>query len=219
MVMADPLEPDAGDDVVANETDGNVEAEPTRPARSGLRSLDRRTIGICVCVAVLFALVAGLVTAKLTEDDGTTNRASLSSAKVNTATLLATKVRTVAGTPTTFRASLTGKPVLVNFWSQSCGPCKEEMPLLEQVHQTDKRIDVLGVDTLDRVDLAKVVAKRRKITYPWIVDLNGDLANAAKSVLLPTSLLLDAKGKVLASKIGAFDDRAAVDAWIAKHLP
>ena len=219
MVMADPLEPDAGDDVVANETDGNVEAEPTRPARSGLRSLDRRTIGICVCVAVLFALVAAFVTSKVTEDPTPKDHADLVPAKVDLAKLLAVPLKTENGQDTTFQALVGTKPVLLNLWQQSCAPCVSEMPLLDTVHKSDGRVAVIGIDTQDRVGLAKQMAKQTKITYPWLRDPKGDFFYEAKGVGLPTSLLIDATGKkVLGVKQGPFDNRADVDAFLDKYL-
>ena len=49
-------------------------------------------------------------------------------------------------------AGLTGRPRLVNIWASWCGPCREEMPWLQQAHDTGE-VDVLGVDAEDQAKL------------------------------------------------------------------
>lgn len=211
--MADPLEPDAPDVADDAEATGGANAAPRRPA------LTARMIGICVCIALLFALVAGLITAKLTGDDRPTDQLSTLSAKINSRKLLSVPLRTVAGKETTFQASLHAKPVLVNLWSQSCIPCTNEMPLLEKIHTGDDRVDVVGVDTQDRIDLAKQMAKQTGITYPWFQDTTDDFLYEAKAVGLPHTVLLDPSGKVLATKTAQFHSVSEIRSWLTRYLP
>ncbi len=45
---------------------------------------------------------------------------------------------------------LTGRPTLVNLWATWCGPCREEMPLLQAAHgRHGEQIRFLGVDVQD----------------------------------------------------------------------
>jgi thiol-disulfide isomerase/thioredoxin len=108
---------------------------------------------------------------------------------------------------------------VVNLWQQSCTACVAEMPLLEQVNQTDPRVSLVGIDVQDRVDYAKKMAKQTGITYPWLRDDDGNFFYAAQGTQLPKTLLLSPQGKVLAVQNSAFKDRAQVDAWLQKHLP
>jgi thiol-disulfide isomerase/thioredoxin len=197
---------------------------PSPPRRR--RRIDGRTLAICVCVALIAAVIAGLVTSKVT---GTSNNDAGSrrpkfglvpaeSVKIDVDKMLDTKLQTVAGAPTTLRASLGTKPLVVNLWQQSCTACVAEMPLLERVNQTDPRVALVGIDVQDRLDYAKKMAKQTGITYPWLRDDSGDFFYAAEGTQLPKTLLLSPQGKVLAVQNSTFKDRAQVDAWLQKHL-
>ena len=59
-------------------------------------------------------------------------------------------------------------PALVNLWASWCGPCREEMPLLEEFHQQHgDEVSVLGIDYQDAqpVKAAELVAQTG-VTYP-----------------------------------------------------
>lgn len=182
------------------------------------RRLDGRTLGICVCLAVIAALVAGLVATKVTHEDSSGDHLSLTSTKVDGKELLASKVTTVENRSVPFSTLTGAKPVLVNLWQQSCTPCVKEMPLLDQLHRTTTDVSVLGIDVQDDLGLAQGMAKKTRITYPWVRDPAGDFFAAAKGVGLPTSILLSPAGKVLGTKQGAFTSESALKRWVAQHL-
>ncbi len=202
--------------------------EPTSPPNPSpprlRRRIDGRTLAICLCIAVVAAVVAGLVASKFTsksnDDAGRRDpKISLVSDKINVDQLLDTKLQTVAGAPTTLRKSLGTKPLVVNLWQQSCTACVAEMPLLEEVNQTEPRVALVGIDVQDRLDYAKKMAKQTGITYPWLRDDEGDFFYAAQGTQLPKTLLVGTDGKILAVQNRTFKDRADIDAWLQKHLP
>lgn len=113
-----------------------------------------------------------------------------------------------------------GKPVVLNLWASNCPPCVQEMPAIERVHQQLKdRVTFVGVDTQDpsRDDADKLVAKTG-VTYDLVVDQNGELAQALDVVVLPTTVLVDANGRVVTSKAGAVDEDR-LNALIDKAFP
>lgn len=183
-----------------------------------------------MCVALIGAIASYLVAVALLDrrDSGGDRAAAgpapqveLTSGAVDSTKLLATKLQTTDGQPTTWGAVLgdgDGKAALVNLWQQSCTPCVREMPLLERVHRQDDRVDVIGVNTQDRPDLAQAMADQTGITYPWWRDPSGDFFYAAQGVGLPTTLLVDPAGKVLATRTGPFDSVADVTSWLDDHL-
>ncbi|MET0479205.1 MAG: TlpA disulfide reductase family protein [Actinomycetota bacterium] len=94
----------------------------------------------------------------------------------------------VARTQPQFQADLDGlrgRVVVVNFWASWCGPCREEMPALEETSKAyakaDKPVTVIGVDASDvRSEAAKFLAEVG-VTYPTVYDQAGLRGGVAAS--------------------------------------
>ncbi len=109
------------------------------------------------------------------------------------------------GGETTF-ADFRGKVVLVNFWATWCAPCVREMPSLERLHRAlaGEGFTVLAISQdrggagvvapfLSRLDLQRL---------PVYLDPKGKLARAFALRGLPTSFVLDRRGRVVAGLVG-----------------
>ncbi len=104
--------------------------------------------------------------------------------------------------------SLRGHPVLVNFWGSYCAPCKEELPVLETVYRRYRArgVVVLGVDAEDDTRAqARAMARRFGLTYPIVSDVRGDVADRYNIQGTPTSVFVDAAGRVRGVAVGAVD--------------
>jgi thiol-disulfide isomerase/thioredoxin len=114
----------------------------------------------------------------------------------------------LGGGPEVDLASLEG-PVILNLWASNCGPCRQEMPALQDFYEKyGDRVHVLGVDYQDRQPAAALeLAKRSGVRYPLVADPGGDL-NAADPVPviigIPYFVFLDADGDVSVA-IGGVD--------------
>lgn len=200
-------------------------AESPSPAsqQRGLRGLPRRTVAICLCLATIGALLAALVATTIVEGSktsGSVPQAELEPiGEVDIDRLLSVALTTVDGQPTTLAAHLDQRPMVLNIWAQSCVPCVEEMPLLETAHQSNPDVAFLGVDTQDRLDRAKQLAAQTGITYPWIQDPTGNFFYEAGATGMPTTLMLDRRGRILATRTGAFADQTDLQVWIDEHRP
>src|SRR4051794_1853253 len=176
-----------------------------RPSRSRKR-LDGRTLGICVCVALLAATAAGLIVHHFVKDSkGSSSAASpnLSLRSSNPDKALHSPLTTFDGKKTTLAANL-GTPMVVNLWASTCTPCLTEMPALEKAHQRHKdTVKFIGVDVRDLTSAGKKMIRRTGISYYALQDRSGDFSLAAEAVGLPTTLLIDKKGHVVASHTGA----------------
>lgn len=103
-------------------------------------------------------------------------------------------------------SSLRGKPVLVNFFASTCVPCVTEMPDLEEVHQQlGDQVTFLGLALQDRVEDARALVKRTGVTYRTAQDRDASVITALGGIVLPTTVLLDADGKILATHSGQLD--------------
>lgn len=124
-----------------------------------------------------------------------------------------------AGTPVAL-ATLKG-PLLVNLWSPTCGPCREEMPALEKFYQQyGAQVPVLGIDYLYPVPrIALQTAIKRGITFPLADDPSGALQGSALRVHgLPTTFLLTADGTVKFVSAGGMKSEAVVVAKVSAAL-
>ena len=193
-------------------------ADPTRSRR--IFGIQARTLAICVCVALIGAILAGLVASSVLDNGSNPTpkgTALVPAGKVTRDRLLAVSLETVKGEPTTLRDHLDGRPLVVNLWAQSCPPCVREMPLLQEASITNPGISFIGVDPYDEVGAATAMAEKTGITYPWLRDLTGNFFYEAQAAAMPTTLLLDPKGNALASKTGDFKSVAELQRWIDKH--
>jgi peroxiredoxin len=105
-------------------------------------------------------------------------------------------------------AQLKGKKVVIlDFWSIYCASCIEEMPRLIEIHNefSKKGLQVIGVN-LDSFGTHRVVkfmqGMENKITFPVIIDKTRQIATSFNAMVLPTTLLIDASGKIRFYHVG-----------------
>ncbi len=100
-----------------------------------------------------------------------------------------------------------GRWVVLTFWATWCGPCRWEMPSLDELHQSRQAagLSVLGV-TVDRtVEPAERFVEDYGLTFPNLWDSSGRAAEIYRADSIPLSYLVDPAGRVTAMSIGARD--------------
>ena len=104
------------------------------------------------------------------------------------------------GQPVELRAVASrNKVVLVNFWATWCGPCRIELPQFAKLYK-EKRgrgLEILAVNE-DREDgkLTEYL-KEKPLSFPVLVDKDGEVAKQYGVEAFPTSVLIDGNGRVL----------------------
>jgi len=100
-----------------------------------------------------------------------------------------------------------GKVVVVDFWATWCHGCKTEIPWFMEFQNKykDSGLAVIGV-SLDEDGWKSVrpFVEEKKMNYPVVIG-NGDLAKRYGVDSMPMTLLIDRKGKLVASYIGLVD--------------
>jgi peroxiredoxin len=95
-------------------------------------------------------------------------------------------------------ADLKGQVVMINFWATWCGPCRQEMPLLAQLHDKYEPLGftMLGVNV--EPDSAAAVAwlKGVPVTFPILFDTDSAVAGRFGVEGMPSSVLVDRNGQV-----------------------
>ncbi|KQO09917.1 hypothetical protein ASF06_06635 [Agreia sp. Leaf244] len=105
-------------------------------------------------------------------------------------------------------AGYTGDVLVVNFWYAACAPCRLEAPDLEDTYQKvkDQGVEFLGVNVRDQAATAKEFSATFGVSYPSIIDINGDaqlsFAGDVAPNAVPTTLILDREGRVAARILG-----------------
>ena len=93
---------------------------------------------------------------------------------------------------------LKGQVVMLNFWASWCGPCRQEMPLLDQMH---KRYSALGF-TLVGVNVEANTAdaerwlKDTPVSFPVLFDRDSKVSKLYDVSAMPSTVFIDRKGNV-----------------------
>jgi len=126
----------------------------------------------------------------------------------------------LGGGPDVNLAGLRGAPLVLNFWSQTCGPCRAESPLFQQVHEAaGNRVRVLGIDWQDpRPGYAIGFADELGLTYPQIADPDGATRAPLRITALPITVFADADGQIVHTEFGAVDSVDELTTLIGDHL-
>ncbi len=116
--------------------------------------------------------------------------------------------------------SLRGKTVVLNFWASWCGPCRDEMPLLQQGSRRwqGKNVIFVGVNGKDvRGDARKFIA-RYGVTYPNVYDGKGSTLGRYGVTGFPETYFIDKTGKVRYRIAGPVREAADIDGGIRRAL-
>lgn len=124
------------------------------------------------------------------------------------------------GKPVDLVAALAGKPALLNLWAYWCGPCAEELPLLQQFsQQAGNALTVLTVHSDQGTAKALSRLSGLNIHLPGVEDPNAKVRTAVGApAVLPISVLLRADGTVAKVVVRPFTSVEDISATVAAEL-
>jgi peroxiredoxin len=91
-----------------------------------------------------------------------------------------------------------GDVVMINFWATWCGPCRQEMPLLNDLYGRYQRVgfNLLGVNIDDDSRRAMKMVEELGVNFPVLFDENKEVSKLYAVEAMPVTVLVDREGKV-----------------------
>mgnify|MGYP001823438726 FL=1 len=91
-----------------------------------------------------------------------------------------------------------GKVVLINFWASWCGPCRQEMPILDRLHQRyeETGFAVLGVNVEGEDAPAQKIVDKTNVTFPVLIDEGQKVSELYDLEAMPSTVVVDRDGLV-----------------------
>ena len=95
-------------------------------------------------------------------------------------------------------SELKGQVVMINFWASWCGPCRQEMPLLQQIQAKYEPLGftLLGVNVEPDSAEAEKWLKNVPVTFPILFDRENSVSARFGVEAMPSSVLIDREGNV-----------------------
>lgn len=104
-------------------------------------------------------------------------------------------------------ADLRGHPVLINFWATWCGPCQQEMPLIEQYYKKYKPdLVVLAVNSAEPQTDVQTFVTNHNLSFPVLLDPDYKVEDLYKVRAFPTTFFVDKSGTIRYQQIGVLSE-------------
>ena len=93
---------------------------------------------------------------------------------------------------------LRGDVVMINFWASWCGPCRQEMPILNDLYKRYRRagFTILGVNVEANTSDAKRYLKEVPVTFPILHDTQSEVSKMYDVDAMPTTVMVDRNGNM-----------------------
>jgi len=101
-------------------------------------------------------------------------------------------------------ATFRGRPLMINFFASWCDPCREEMPLINELAAKSGKdgYGVLGIAVEDTRAAIMQYAQEAKLVFPIALDLNSTVKRAYRIFGPPATFFIDGQGTIRDVVIG-----------------
>ncbi len=91
-----------------------------------------------------------------------------------------------------------GDVVMINFWATWCGPCRQEMPLLDDLYNRYERVgfNLLGVNIDDDSGRAMDMIRELGVNFPVLFDARKEVSKMYDVDAMPVTVIVDREGTV-----------------------
>ena len=118
-------------------------------------------------------------------------------------------------------SSLRGSPVMLNFWATWCGPCRIEMPFIQEIYDEwqDKGLVILAINIRETSSEVQQFMQSNNFSFPVLLDINGDVSAMYQIHGIPTTLFIDKDGIIKDKRIGSFNNAAEIEDYLNLIMP
>ena len=112
------------------------------------------------------------------------------------------------GNEITLSALMDGKPTVLNFWASWCGPCRSEMPHIQEAYERlGGEVSFVMINMTDgqreTQESAEEYMAESGWTFPIYFDSDYDAAMTYGAYSLPQTYFIDAEGRLIAAARGS----------------
>ena len=95
-------------------------------------------------------------------------------------------------------AEYKGQVVMINFWASWCGPCRQEMPLLESIYRKYNKMGftMIGVNVEPDSNAANDWLKATPVSFPILYDRDSKVSKLYDVSGMPSTVIIDRTGKL-----------------------
>lgn len=103
-----------------------------------------------------------------------------------------------------------GKPIIIDFFATWCKPCNRELSAICEVYddwqeETGVRLIAISIDQAHHINKVKPLVDQLGWPYEVLLDPNNELKQALSVQLIPYTLIVDGKGKIVYKHSGYVD--------------
>jgi cytochrome c biogenesis protein CcmG/thiol:disulfide interchange protein DsbE len=117
-------------------------------------------------------------------------------------------------------SELRGIPVLVNFWTTWCDPCRSEMPYLQQVYEEwqEKGLVLLAINIGESPSQVAMFMQSQGLSLPVLLDSEENIAVMYNVRAIPTTFFIDEDGIIQHITTGAFRSKEAIESILSQLM-
>ena len=119
-------------------------------------------------------------------------------------------------------ADLKGKKVILNFWATWCGPCRKEMPHLQNYYEDYAEKDnavIIAANTTyneygakdNRKENVQAFLDSLDVTFPVLLMPDDSIIKQYEVLTIPSTFMIDSEGRIQHHIVGPLDEKAIRD--------